>query len=542
MSLSRYSFREFLNTWYAQHDRDVPLSWNQMAMWLECMLARGETRLVLLAFRSAGKSTITGFLISWLLLCDRRLRIVVVSAEQSLASRMAGHIRMILETHSATQDLVPKRGNAVRSWSSDCFWVSGAGKSREPSVMARGIESNITGSRADIVICDDVEVPNTVSTPLQRESLRRRLHELNFVRVAGGVTLHLGTPHHSESIYSGERGVDGMAPFLSGWRTLRLPALDSSGRLTSPQSHTEESLRALRDSVGEGRFGAQMLLRPQTEGEYPFHSSLLRNKVYVGELSYREAGGESILELGGRRLVKASCHWDPAVIHLRGEEKRRDKNVIALLFQEVSRTARDFSLEEDSLGENSGEIDDVSLSHGKPGVGAGGAIYLHRLFYVSPPPAGEMQSPLDWLCGEVAEFVESFYIPVISVEVNGIGAYLPGPLRGALAARGIGAVVTERHTRDNKSRRIEHGLGTLFSSGLLMVHESVMSTPFVTELNSWRPDVPGLHDDGMDAVATAYSYGLVKGGGLESVRGMRWRLHGGGVSRLPDVDPYSDLP
>ena len=518
------SFREFLNIWHALHHKKVPLPWQQMAIWLECMIDRGETRMVLLAFRAAGKSTITGFLIAWLLLRDRSRRILVVSAEQSLASRMAGHIRMITETHPAARCLVPRRGASARSWSSDCFWVAGAGHSREPSVMARGIEANITGSRADIIICDDVEVPNTVSTPMQRESLRRRLHELDFVRVPGGITLHLGTPHHAESIYSGEPAADGMPPFLSGWRTLRVPALDSSGRPTNPQQHTRRSLHSLRETVGAGRFGSQMLLRPQVDGEYPFHSSLLRNRVYDGEISCREAGGETALELGGRRLVRSSCHWDPAVVHLRGEGVRRDRNVVALLFQEAQRTAP-----------RQGDIDPAEIS------ARGGAIYLHRLFYAGSPPPGELQSPLDWLCGEVADFVESFHVPVISIEVNGVGAYLPGPLRGALSARGVNAVVTERHTRDNKSRRIEHGLGALFSSGQLMVHSSVMSTPFVSELNSWRPDVPGLHDDGMDAVATAYSYGLIRGGGLESVRGMRWR-GGGGITHLPEVDPYSSLP
>ena len=65
---------------------------------------------------------------------------------------------------------------------------------RDPSLLARGITANITGSRADVVICDDVEVPNTCNTPGKREQLRERLAEISYVLVPGGLQLYVGTP------------------------------------------------------------------------------------------------------------------------------------------------------------------------------------------------------------------------------------------------------------------------------------------------------------------------------------------------------------
>ena len=59
----------------------------------------GQKGLLILAFRGAGKSTLTGFYAAWLLFCNPSLRIFLVAAEQSLAVKMSAHVRRILETH-----------------------------------------------------------------------------------------------------------------------------------------------------------------------------------------------------------------------------------------------------------------------------------------------------------------------------------------------------------------------------------------------------------------------------------------------------------
>ena len=86
-------------------------------------------------------------------------------------------------------------------------------------MLARGIGANITGSRADIVICDDVEVPNNAGTHHKRLELRERLREVGFVLVPDGTQLFIGTPHSYYSIYADEArpelGED--APFLAGY-------------------------------------------------------------------------------------------------------------------------------------------------------------------------------------------------------------------------------------------------------------------------------------------------------------------------------------
>jgi hypothetical protein len=50
-------------------------------------------------------------------------------------------------------------------WASDQFTVKRPFELRDPSMLAKGVAANITGLRADVVICDDVEVSMAVTKP-----------------------------------------------------------------------------------------------------------------------------------------------------------------------------------------------------------------------------------------------------------------------------------------------------------------------------------------------------------------------------------------
>ena len=52
-----------------------------------------------------------------------------------------------------------------------------------------------------MIICDDVEVPNTSNTPAKRAALRERLRELDFILSPSGAMIYIGTPHTMDTIY-----------------------------------------------------------------------------------------------------------------------------------------------------------------------------------------------------------------------------------------------------------------------------------------------------------------------------------------------------
>ena len=103
-----------------------------------------------------------------------------------------------MENHPWCQDLIP---TGKKEWASDKITVKRQTGIREPSVICQGIHGNITGMRADLIICDDVEVPNTANTPQKREKLRERLRELDFILSPSGAMIYIGTPHAVDTIY-----------------------------------------------------------------------------------------------------------------------------------------------------------------------------------------------------------------------------------------------------------------------------------------------------------------------------------------------------
>jgi hypothetical protein len=152
----------------------------------------------MMCFRHSGKSSVVGILSTWLLTVKPNHRILILSAEQNLSGRMVSHIKNIIENHPACKDMIP---TVKKEWASHKITIERPIGPREPSVICQGIHGNITGMRADLVICDDVEVPNTADTASKREKLRERLRELDFILSPNGAMLYLGTPHTSDTIY-----------------------------------------------------------------------------------------------------------------------------------------------------------------------------------------------------------------------------------------------------------------------------------------------------------------------------------------------------
>ena len=183
MNPSLPTFFSFLDAWNRSQELATPALHERIARWFDNKIANGSRRLLLLAFRGAGKSTLLGLLAAWLLKCDPDRRILVLAAESQLATKTVRTVRRILESHPDTQALKPAK---PEEWAADRLTVPRRLVSRDPSLLARGIGANITGSHADAVICDDVEVPNTCGTPAKRADLRHRLSEIDYILSPGG--------------------------------------------------------------------------------------------------------------------------------------------------------------------------------------------------------------------------------------------------------------------------------------------------------------------------------------------------------------------
>lgn len=453
------AFPEFVMLWDQQQGLNMPPHHLKISSWLDQMWHQGQRELLLMAFRNSGKSTLVGLFCAWLLHMDADRRIMVMAADFALAKKMVRNVKRIIERHPVTRHLKPKR---KEQWASDQFTVNRPSELRDPSMLAKGIGANITGSRADVVICDDVEVPNTCDSAPKRQDLRARLQEIDYVIVPGGLQLYVGTPHTYYTIYSDEPRLEvgEEEVFLTGFERFNLPLLDLNGHSAWPERFPDQNIEAIRRRTGKNKFESQMMLRPVNILESRLDPDLM--ELYDQDLEYSEHNQKSSLSLGDRRMMSCSCWWDPSF----GSPQKGDASVIAAVFSDDQ-----------------------------------GHYWLHDLKYMTHDPQKLKEADeATQLCRQVVDFVRTNYLPSVCLETNGVGKFLPGLLRRELAEQQVCCAVIEKHSRTNKAERILSAFDVVLASRVLHVHKQVWKTAFPVEMREWTAGA-SAHDDALDAVA-----------------------------------------
>ena len=435
-----------------------------LARWLEQRWKEGDTRLLLMAFRSFGKSTIVGLFSAWLLLFNPNLRIMVLAAESNLARKMVRNCRKIIEKHPLTFNLIPDH---VDQWAADRFTVKRTQELRDPSVLAAGVTMNITGCRADIIIYDDVEVPNTSDTPDKRENLRERLDESRFILTPNGTQLFVGTPHHYFSIYADQprEEIGEERAYLQDYKRYFQPILNQNGQSVWPEHLTQKAIDLLKTQSGPNKFAAQMMLQPVNIKDSRLDVSKLN--FYEDTLDYHEAQGQPLVKLLEKNIVSAQAWWDPAFGKTQTKTKG-DNSVCAIIF-----------------GDDEGHL------------------YLHHLEYIKLTHQ-DKKNEAAAQCKIIAGLARQYYLPSITIETNGLGKFLPELLRNEIAKQKIPCAVIEHCARQNKETRILEAFDARLAARALSVHQSVKQTPFMTEMMDWQASGHNK-DDGLDAVAGAIS-------------------------------------
>lgn len=157
-------------------------------------------RFILQAFRGIGKSFITCAYVVWVLWKNPQLKILIVSASKERADANSIFIKNIIDLLPFLHDMKPKAGQRDSVISFD---VGGAVPDHSPSVKSVGITGQLTGSRADIIIADDVEIPNNSATSTARERLEQLVTEFAALLkpLDTSRTIYLGTPQTEMTLY-----------------------------------------------------------------------------------------------------------------------------------------------------------------------------------------------------------------------------------------------------------------------------------------------------------------------------------------------------
>lgn len=242
-----------------------------------CLQHLPNDRFIIQGFRGVAKSFISCAFCVWSLWRDPQLKIEIVSASKDRADANAVFIRNIIRTIDFLEHLLPRKGQRDTQ---NQFDVGEAVPDISPSVKSVGITGQITGSRADILLADDVEIPNNSGTQVQRDKLGEAVKEFDAIIKPEGNIIYLGTPQNEMSLYNElqQRGYHtriwtvmypetGAEREFYGDRLAKLIAdrYDSNpelwaGKPTDPKRFNEEEIYKRRLFYGKAGFALQFML------------------------------------------------------------------------------------------------------------------------------------------------------------------------------------------------------------------------------------------------------------------------------------------
>jgi hypothetical protein len=501
------SFAVFFVMWSNLRGWKVPDLHVRICLWLENCT---DPVRVLKVFRGAAKSTIFAVYKAWRLYRDRTIRNQIWAADDKTATRLTRDTLAVLRRHPLCAGMLPpKPGEKF-------FWVTGSTDFRNPSMEANGVLSNATGSRADAIDFDDIEVPKNIRKPEARESLRSRIDDSTHILVPGGQNTYIGTPHTHDSIYDEQ--------IQGGAAVLEIPLFEHAVRYEATDERKDYTFNfkvaddGLYVFVGIGKF-ARLLVEgwdykvkgktvvfaepPQAvldiytgcawperfdradletrrkktrtlngwDSQYQLHAKpshemrLDPDRIieYDVEPQIIHANGGVRMMLGQVQIVGAKCWWDCSL----GKVKS-DTSALALVFTDAQ-----------------------------------GRLYWHRAVGLT----GDLEELdakgklIGGQCKQAKDLIVKFQLGQLTIETNGPGGFVPAIMRKHL--KGTGCGVKEYFTTENKQEKILDAFEAPLSSKFLWAHSSVLAGPAWDEMRDFNPAEKNQPDDYIDSAAGA---------------------------------------
>jgi hypothetical protein len=236
----------------------------------------GPKRSVIQAFRGCGKSHITAGFVVWQLLRDPECKIMVVSASKDRADAFSTFTQRLIWEMNGLEYLRP---NPDQRQSKISFDVKPATASQSPSVKSVGITGQLTGSRADLIVADDIEVLNNAFTQSARDKLSESVREFDAILkpLPTSRVVFLGTPQTEDSLYAKlpDRGYEVRVwparmpneKFREGYGSTLAPYIDTlpyeTNQPTDPLRFDDADLIEREASYGKAGFALQFMLSTQ---------------------------------------------------------------------------------------------------------------------------------------------------------------------------------------------------------------------------------------------------------------------------------------
>lgn len=182
--------------------------------WMEdyTLYGRGKNltsnKLIMLP-RAHLKSHMVATWCAWIIARHPEVTILYVSATAGLAETQLFAIKNIVGSKVFAryfpEYINPQEGQRTK-WNSTTLTIDHIKRQeegiRDATIEVAGLTTNTTGWHADIVVADDLVVPENAYTEDGRESVRKKASQFTSIRNAGGFTLACGTRYHPDDIYA----------------------------------------------------------------------------------------------------------------------------------------------------------------------------------------------------------------------------------------------------------------------------------------------------------------------------------------------------
>jgi phage terminase large subunit-like protein len=218
--------------------------------------------------RDHGKSFQVCARLVWELGRNPGLRVKVVCATGAIAAERSRFLRAAIATNDFVRHVFP---NLVpgEPWSADRFAVERPSEAIGPSVAAYGVGAGSTGTRADLLVCDDIVDVRALHTKSERDRVADYFHDnlMNLLEPDGRFW-GLFTPWHADDLNSRLKKNEAFALFRR--------AIGDNLEPVWPEKWPVERLTARREEIGATSFARGYRLVPIADEETPIQAGWIR--------------------------------------------------------------------------------------------------------------------------------------------------------------------------------------------------------------------------------------------------------------------------
>lgn len=280
----------------------------------QALISQQRSRTMIVCPRGHGKTMQVVGRTVWEIGRDPNIRTRIVSSKDEKAKEILGAVRDLIKNSDRVKEVFPNLIiDEARGDTKSDFYVKRSNVSmRDPTCQAAGVLTAGAGSRADILLCDDVVDPkNAMINPALREQVKTMLSSTWFSTVSPqkGRIIYLATPYHVQDATHHLR--ETMGDKWTVWwipavryeklvdednKPIMIPDPEQDGKEMQavkeiylwPEKWDKEALETKRAELGPKAYASQFLLQAMSDEDRTFPEQSLersynKDLAFIGE-------------------------------------------------------------------------------------------------------------------------------------------------------------------------------------------------------------------------------------------------------------------